>query len=137
MFRYVSVVDMKNEIKFEGGNVCVCKNGIVSFTTSVDKLELEHAQGFIDCLVSLGQTTDVLVLFDAKSLKESTAAAVKKYTAEKLEKNATALAVLNNSAVSRFLIHTFLAIYRPNIPVRMFEDEAQAKEWLLEFKAPQ
>lgn len=127
---------MKSEIKFDGGRVCVCKDGIVLFTTTVDKLEIEHAEEFIDCLVRLGHTSNVLVLFDAKSLKESTDASVKKYTAIKLENNATALAVLNNSAVSRFLIHTFIAIYRPNIPIRLFENEVQAKEWLLQFKDP-
>lgn len=128
------MTDIKNEIKFDGGKVCVFQNGIISFTTSVDKLEIEHAENFINTLGSLNLTKDVLVLFDGKSLKETTSGAVKKYTASKLEDHSKALAVINNSPISRFLIHTFIAIYRPDIPIKMFDNEERAKKWLLEFK---
>lgn len=128
------MVGEENEIKFDGGKVVLDNNRIVKFITEVDKLELDHAENFMQCLAENNFRRDVLVLFDAKSLKEVTDGAVKKYTVQKLENHAKALAVLNNSPITRFLIHTFLAIYRPNIPIKLFEDELKAKVWLLEIK---
>ncbi len=134
-FRFRSVIDAISEIKFEGGRVELCKKGVLKFTTAVDKLELAHAQNFMENVKKLNVDTQaVLLLFDAKSLNESTSGEVKKYVAGLLEEHAKALAVLNNSSIARFLIHTFQAIYRPNIPVRMFESEEEAKAWLVEFK---
>lgn len=125
---------MVDEIKFDGGKVELDKNRIVKFTTDVDKLELNHAENFMQCLAENRFKAKVLLIFDAKSLKEATSGEVKKYTATKLERHASALAVLNNSPISRFLIHTFLAIYRPSIPIQMFENEQEARKWLLEIK---
>lgn len=125
---------MVDEIKFDGGTVELDKNRIIKFTTDVDKLELNHAENFMQCLAENRFKAKVLLIFDAKSLKEATSGEVKKYTATKLERHASALAVLNNSPISRFLIHTFLAIYRPSIPIRMFDNEQQARKWLLEIK---
>lgn len=128
------MIEAESKIKFEGGRVELDKNRIVKFTTEVDKLEINHAENFMRCLAENNFRRNVLIMFDAKSLKESTSGEVKKYTAVRLEKHAAGLAVLNNSSISRFLIHTFLAIYRPKIPVRLFEHEDQARTWLLEIK---
>lgn len=134
IFRLTSVIDAKNKIIFEGGRVEIDKNGIVKFTTDVDKLLLEHAQNLIDCLKNKTFDDGVLLLFDAKSLQESTSGEVKSYTVTRLDQSVKALAVLNNSSISRFLIHTFIAMYRPKVPVRMFDQESDAKRWLLDTK---
>ncbi|WP_258540782.1 DUF7793 family protein [Parvicella tangerina] len=131
------MIEIKSEIKFEGGRIEIDNNRIVKFTTDVGKLELNHAENFIKSLKENNVRSNVLIIFDAQSLEESTDGIVKKYTVGKLEKHASALAVLNNSSISRFLIHTFLAIYRPNIPVRMFDEEDQARRWLITFRDPE
>lgn len=125
---------MINEIKFDGGRVELDKNRVVKFVTEVDKLELNHAENFMQCLAENNFKKNILIIFDAASLKESTSGDVKKYTAVRLEKHAAGLAVLNNSAITRFLIHTFLAIYRPKVPVRLFATEDQARSWLLDIR---
>jgi hypothetical protein len=126
---------MINEIKFEGGSIELSRSGILKFTTSVDKLELVHAQNLLKSVGSLEMNSDpLLLLLDAKSLKEGTSSKVKSLTVNKLEGHVGAMAVLKNSPISRFLIHTFLAMYQPKIPIKMFEDESKAREWLLRSK---
>ncbi len=57
----------------------------------------------------------------------------KKLMNDKLHKHITACALVEDSAVLRFLTHTFVAIYRPKIPIKMFKTKEDARNWLKEF----
>lgn len=43
---------------------------------------------------------------------------------------ATAFAMTENSAMTRFLAHSFMYINRPRIPIKMFKTENEAIAWL-------
>lgn len=46
---------------------------------------------------------------------------------------ATAFAMTENSAVTRFITHTFMQLSRPPIPVKMFKTKEEAYTWLRTF----
>ncbi len=46
---------------------------------------------------------------------------------------ANAFAMTENSAITRFITHTFLQLFRPEIPIKMFKTKEEAYEWLRTF----
>ncbi|MCB0381537.1 MAG: hypothetical protein KDD24_09790 [Flavobacteriales bacterium] len=55
------------------------------------------------------------------------------YITENFHRFACAFAMTENSAVTRFITHTFMAISRPQIPVKMFKEKEPAYAWLRTF----
>lgn len=55
------------------------------------------------------------------------------YISENFSKFAYAFAMTENSAITRFVTHTFMQLTRPAIPVKMFKTKEEAFEWLRTF----
>ncbi len=62
---------------------------------------------------------------------------VRDYFASDPENSASANAILVSSSISRILANFFLSINRPNIPTRIFTDQAKAAKWLEMFPIKQ
>lgn len=55
------------------------------------------------------------------------------YITENFHRFACAFAMTENSAITRFITHTFMQLSRPEIPVKMFKEKEAAYEWLRTF----
>lgn len=58
---------------------------------------------------------------------------VRDYAAELMPEIAKAVAVISRSAVGRMAANLFFSIKKQPYPVKMFNDEAEAKEWLKQY----
>ncbi len=94
-------------------------------------IDLKQAKLMNECMIRLAETDRFPVLIDARA----------SYNWEKdaQEYNAThsdfrlATAVMTNNPVSRLLTNTYVKIFKPNYPVKIFSDEEKAVLWLKEF----
>ena len=59
------------------------------------------------------------------------------YISENFHRFACAFAMTENSAVTRFITHSFMQLSRPAIPVRMFKEKEAAYAWLRTFNKEQ
>lgn len=55
------------------------------------------------------------------------------FITENFHRFACAFAMTENSAITRFITHTFMSLSRPTIPVKMFKEKEDAYAWLRTF----
>src|SRR6185503_6642728 len=55
---------------------------------------------------------------------------IRQLAAEEIPKITKALAFIVHSPLSKMIANLFFALYPPTYPVKMFEDEKKAREWL-------
>jgi hypothetical protein len=55
------------------------------------------------------------------------------YIKDKIKEFASAFAMTEESAITRFITYSFMQLSRPDIPVKMFKTKEQAFEWLRTF----
>lgn len=55
------------------------------------------------------------------------------YVAEVMPCLMNAVAVLSNAAASRMMVNLFSSIQKQPHPIKMFDDEIKAKEWLKQY----
>lgn len=92
---------------------------------------------------SLNQLKEMLAVFlkitegkqypyysDNTHLNGTLSSEVKVFMSEHFHDFATAFAMKENSAMTRFVAHTFIYLNRPKIPIKMFKTKEQAIEWL-------
>jgi len=119
------------EIRTRVGKILLREDGIVQLVID-PKAEYTLAdigEGNAGILqASNGQQRPVLV--DARDIK-SVDFAARKEAANFAE--ITSVAVLIHSMVSRMIGNVFISANKPSIPVRLFNSEAEAIEWLKEF----
>lgn len=74
----------------------------------------------------------VCMLADVTNSSESTRE-VRNYAAIELPKIIKAIAMISNSALGKMLANLFLSIKSQPYPTKMFNDEAEARQWLKQF----
>jgi len=57
----------------------------------------------------------------------------REYIAGEMHKVFKAMAVVSYSVWGRLLTNTFLALKKPPIPIKLFSDEEEAREWLRQY----
>ena len=128
---------MENDaIKTRTGTFWMDEDGIIRFVCLPDvEWTLEDTQQVIAFGIQVGQGTKRPVLVDARQLKTWNRQTQTQFADEEAAKHTSALALLVNPSVNKMIGILFMAISRPPYPVRMFESEAKAVEWLKGFLA--
>lgn len=77
----------------------------------------------------------VPVLIDARE-PYSWEKEAQQYIADHAASYRIATAVITNNPVSRLITNTYVSIFKPSYPVKLFTEESKAIEWLKGFKDP-
>ncbi|HEU4717920.1 MAG TPA: hypothetical protein VFU15_08795 [Bacteroidia bacterium] len=93
------------------------------------RIDVKHVQAQNDCIRNLCGDTRVPVLLDAR-VDYTVTKEAQEYAA--MNSNRLATAVLVSSPVVKALTNTFVALFRPDYPVRQFTSEEPAVAWLKE-----
>jgi len=93
---------------------------------------LEQARRNMEELKKLVGNKKVCMLADVSNSSESTKA-VRDYAAMELPKLIKAIAMISRSALGKMLANLFFSVKAQPYPVRMFNNEDEAKEWLKKY----
>ena len=98
------------------------KEGVTSFT--MPQLEL-----MLDILLDLSNGTPKPYFSNNTNLK-TIDTEERLYITKHIHRFASKFAMTENSAITRFITHTFMQLSRPSIPVKMFKTKQEAINWL-------
>ncbi|MBA3706186.1 MAG: STAS/SEC14 domain-containing protein [Bacteroidetes bacterium] len=104
--------------------------GIVcSISKKVPPQNLEDTKKVIEDFKKIIGERKVCMLIDVTNSSESTRE-VRNLAAEEFPKFVKAIAMVSQSALGKMLANLFFTIKSQPYPTKMFNDEAEAKEWL-------
>jgi len=95
-------------------------------------ISLEELKLFRDAACELADGEPKLFLSNNKKL-DSLGYTERKFIGDNLHQFAKASAIIENSAVIRFIGHTIQGLFPPKVPMKMFSSETQALKWLKSF----
>lgn len=119
----------------EAGNgiIGITEDNILVFTPypymegpTLEGLKKDH-----DVYLELTNGTPMPLLSDNRSIKKI-GSAEQSYIKSTLTDFASKLACIVDSPLTRFLHNTFIHLYRPEVPVKMFTKEEDALKWIRE-----
>lgn len=93
---------------------------------------LEETKKDIENLMKIIGHKKVCMLVDSNNSSESTKE-LRDYAAEEFPKFIKAMAIISNSALSKMLANLFFNIKPQPYPIKMFNDENEAREWLKKY----
>lgn len=95
----------------------------------VETVTLGQLQKMLDSLLDM---TDGIPrpFYSNNSRMKSLGFAERQFIGKNIHRFATASAICENSSVIRFISHTIIDIFKPKIPLQMFETKDAAIEWL-------
>ena len=106
------------------------ESGILcSISKKTELLSLEESKQLVEDFLKIIGNKKVCMLADVTNSSETTRE-VRDYAAKELPKFIKAIAMISKSALGRMLANLFLTIKEQPYPTKMFNDEAEAKEWL-------
>jgi len=109
------------------------ENGIVcSVSKKAPMQKLEDVKRNLENFKKTLQGKKVCILIDVTYTSESSRE-VRDYVAEEFPKFIKAIAMLSKSPLGKMLANLFFNIKKQPYPTRMFNDETEAKKWLLKY----
>ena len=109
------------------------KNGILcSISKKASPQTLEQARETLKDLRQYVGNNKVCMLIDATHTSE-TSREVRDFAAEELPKIAKAIALMSRSALGKMLANLFFRLKSQPYPVKMFDDEQEAIQWLRQY----
>lgn len=91
---------------------------------------MPHVKSLTENMLKLAKGKTKPCLFDNSTINQAPSEKVKQYTYENLGKFASTCAVIENSSLTRFLVNSFIYLYRPETTIKMFKNEGDAIKWL-------
>ena len=73
------------------------------------------------------------LMIDARNIKSMSKEAREHFSTNGRETYVCAFGIIVSSTVSRVIGNFFMGINKPSVPTRLFNDEAEASKWLLNF----
>lgn len=125
-------VTIIKSVPFEYGVIALRSDDIITYVPvdKVEKFTIPQLEIMLIILLDLTKDTGPLPYFsDNRNLKQLDSE-VKNYIIQHMHKFTKAFAMTENSAINRFLTHSFLTFWRPPFPVKMFKTEEEAINWL-------
>jgi hypothetical protein len=93
---------------------------------------LENQKRTYECIKQISGNKKVCLLSDATSSSAQTKE-VREYIAGEMPNLFKAMAVISRSSMGRFITNVFLSVNRYPVPIKMFDNEASAREWLRQY----
>lgn len=109
------------------------ENGIMYSKSKATKIQtLDEAKEVVEYIRNVSEGKKVCMLVDVTYAPESSRE-VREYAAEELPKLVKALAMVSESVLGKVLANLFFNIKSQPYPVKMFNGEKEAMEWLLKY----
>lgn len=109
------------------------EDGILcSISKKAPKQTLEQVKEQLDKFMKIIGDKKVCLLIDVTNTSESTKE-VRDYAAREFPKFVKAIAMISDSALGKMLANLFFTVKSQPYPVKMFNDEKEAKEWLKQY----
>jgi len=117
--------------KMDFGTVELRSDDILTFAPAkgiitLNKLQLEV---MLENLIKLSNGKPKPFISDNRTVK-SFGYEERNYVAKNIHLFATASAIIEDSVVIRFITHTIITMFKPQIPLKMFKTKADAVVWL-------
>ena len=118
-------------VSFDYGKIELQSDDIITYYPSkhVDEFTIPHLKQMLPIILELADGRTLPYFSHNLNLKRIDSDS-KAYIMEHMPKFASAFAMTENSAITRFLTFSMLTIWRPPFPVKMFKTEKEALEWL-------
>ncbi|MES2138791.1 MAG: hypothetical protein V4511_03730 [Bacteroidota bacterium] len=97
-------------------------------------VDIETVKSVVTSRIDFSKGVSYPVLIDVKGIRSFTKEA-RDYAGKEGAKLIKASAIIVDSALTKTLLNLFLLINNPNVPIKLFTDEKEAKEWLQHFKS--
>jgi hypothetical protein len=122
-----------NIIEWDTSRFWFDENGILcSVSKKGARQTLEQTREAMEKFKKLIGDKKVCLLVDVTNSSESSKE-VRDYAAREFPKVIKAIAMISNSALGKMLANLFFTVRSQPYPVRMFNDEGEAKEWLKKY----
>lgn len=131
MLNSVKNIEIIESIPLDFGTVELRSDDILTFEpakgiTTVNKQQLEV---MLENLVKLSKGKPKPFISDNRNVK-SFGYEERDYVAKNIHLFATASAIIEDSFVIRFITHTIVTMFKPQIPLKMFKTKEDAIAWL-------
>lgn len=97
------------------------------------EVSLEDARATMDAYLQIRDGASRPLLVGTQGMKALDRGARALYASEESARVATAVGLIVDTSVSRVLGNFYLGLSKPHIPSRLFNDEAEALDWLKRF----
>ncbi len=120
-------------IEFPTSTMWFDEHGILcSISKKVPQQTVEEAKKTMEDFIKLTGGKKVCLLSDSTDSTPSDKE-MRDYIAEVIPEIAKAVAVISRSAVGKMVANLFFSIKKQPYPVKMFDSETEAKEWLKQY----
>lgn len=96
-------------------------------------LDLQMAKQILDQRLLVSQGNSYPILIDYTKIQYATKEARLFFAGKEGEQGVIAVAFITPNIISRVLVNSYLVMHRPNIPTKLFLDEASAVRWLKQY----
>jgi hypothetical protein len=122
---------MKEVIETRSARIWLGDDGIARSRGKVtENSTVEDARDFVSAFAKLANGKARPLLADIREMKSISKEVRNFFANDEQVKMITASALIVGSPVSRLIGNFFLGLNKPNIPVRLFDSEEEAVEWL-------
>ena len=94
---------------------------------------LEDTKRNVDWLKKFLEGKKVCMLTENNYTNAPPSKEIRQLAADEIPKITKALAFIAHSPLSKMITNLFFTLYPPTYPVKMFDDEKKAKEWLKQY----
>lgn len=110
------------------------EDGIAYFTYTTEEITLRVAEQVVESRLKLFNGLTYPVVTDGRSVKSIDADAMKYLASSVSTQLVSAGALLVNNQFQKVAGNLFLLINKPAVPAKLFTSEAEALQWLQQFK---
>lgn len=138
MFNDNKNIEIIKSVKFDYGIIELRSDNIMTYEPidGITTLTLPQLDIMLELLLAVSDGIPRPYFSNNKNLK-SLGSEEKIYIKDNIKNFATAFAMTEDSAVTRFITYSFMQLNRPSIPVKMFKTKEEAYEWLRTFNNQQ
>jgi hypothetical protein len=120
-------------VEFPTSTMWFDEHGILcSISKKVPQQTVEEAKKTMEDFIKLTGGKKVCLLSDSTDSTPSNKE-MRDYIAEVIPEIAKAVAVISRSAVGKMVANIFFSIKKQPYPIKMFDSETEAKEWLKQY----
>jgi len=120
-------------IETKTATMWIDEDGILySNSKKVPQQTLEETKESVEEFKRIFGDKKFCMIIDASN-SEPTTKEVRQYAAEELTKMIKAAAIIADSAFGKMLVNLFFNLKPPSYPTKMFSNEIEAKEWLMQY----
>jgi len=128
----MNVPESKEVFECSLANIWFNDDGILCCVAKDVPNDLAKTKEVVELVDKITENKKVCILVDA-TLVHPFDKATRSYAMFQLTRSYKAMALLSNSMTGNMVVNIFLSVQSPSAPVRAFEDETKALEWLKEF----